>query len=66
MTDKARTKQHYADQARIASLEADNARLREALELADATIRRLKPPVPYDSTQGTRDVISAALAGVQS
>lgn len=32
-----------------------------ALELALATIERLKPPSPYDSTQGTRDVINAAL-----
>lgn len=33
-----------------------------ALELALATIHRLSPPVPYDSTQGTRDVIAAAIA----
>ena len=32
-----------------------------ALELALATIERLKPSKPYDSTQGTRDVINAAI-----
>ena len=30
-------------------------------QLALATIERLKPPQPYDSTQGTRDVINAAI-----
>lgn len=33
-----------------------------ALRLAMATIERIKPPVPHDSTQGTRDVICAAIA----
>ncbi len=33
----------------------------DALQLAQATIERLKPPTPHDSTQGTRDVIRAAL-----
>lgn len=32
-----------------------------ALTLALATIERLKPPTPYDSTQGTRDVINQAI-----
>ena len=39
--------------------------LLNALELALATIERLKPPTPYDSTQGTRDVINAAIAKAQ-
>lgn len=36
--------------------------LLEALRLALATIERLKPPQAFDSTQGTRDVIRAAIA----
>jgi hypothetical protein len=36
--------------------------LLNALELALATIQRLAPPKPYDHTQGTRDVINAAIA----
>lgn len=36
--------------------------LLDALKLAKATIERLKPPVAYDSTQGTRDVIDQAIA----
>ena len=38
------------------------AQMIDALELALATIERLKPARPYDSTQGTRDVINAAIA----
>lgn len=34
----------------------------EALRLAEATIERLHPSTPFDSTQGTRDVIRAAIA----
>ena len=33
-----------------------------ALELAQATIERLSPARPFDSTQGTRDVIRLAIA----
>lgn len=34
-----------------------------ALEMAEATINRLRPQTaPFDSTQGTRDVIRAAIA----
>lgn len=35
--------------------------LLDALNLALATIERLKPPTPYDSTQGTRDVIKKSI-----
>ena len=37
----------------------------EALQLALATIERLKPPQPFDSTQGTRDVLNAAIASLK-
>lgn len=33
-----------------------------ALKLAKATIERLKPSVPWEFTQGTRDVIDKAIA----
>ncbi len=36
--------------------------LLEALQLASATIERLKPSQPIDSISGTRDVINAAIA----
>jgi hypothetical protein len=36
--------------------------LLNALELALATIQRLSHPKPYDHTQGTRDVITAAIS----
>lgn len=36
--------------------------LLDALELALVTLVRVKPPKPHDSTQGTRDVINAAIA----
>lgn len=51
--------------AQVPALLAEVIALREALALAEATICRLKPTVPYDSTQGTRDVIRAALEGTQ-
>lgn len=42
-------------------LTRDNEALLGALELARATIERLKPPTPFDSTQGTRDVIDQVI-----
>ncbi len=47
-------------------MNAKTQALVDALELAQATIERLQPSVPYDSTQGTRDVIRAALDGAVS
>lgn len=36
--------------------------LLDALRISLATIERIQPPKPYDATQGTRDVIEAAIA----
>ena len=51
-------------QAEVDTLRADNARLVEALELAQATIGRLAGGArrPFSSVAGTQGVISAAIA----
>jgi hypothetical protein len=39
---------------------------KDTLNLALATIERLKPSKPYDSTQGTRDVINTLVAKIDA
>jgi len=50
------------EQAANARLIATAPDLLAALELALATIERIHPSSPFDSTQGTRDIAKAAIA----
>jgi hypothetical protein len=55
-----KSKREWAD--KIVRAVNSHAAMVEALEVAKATLHRVAPCQPYDSTQGTRDVIDAALA----